>query len=491
MHATEARLTIERVHDIGMRAAVDEVPAALSAIPQSRRLSDPCAMALRALRDVASGNAPGGAALLRRAIEHSDPITAQYLIDLYVPLLLSSCDITNAAGVLESVKEPIEELKAPFLALKAQVAAWQGQDEQSRRYAAEALKLAATVDNQVFVARILQRAAFAAYYREDFPEAQERALEAARLLEVLKCHRHAASAYSILYVLAYDWAGDPDVARFYAQRVAMQARLAGDLGLENNGVVAQLEIAAETGDTRRYNSLRTRFLANRLHEQYRERFSYTIAEVLAGGWAGRFDTGRVELFAARTAENRALGERSLCDALLAITFVAEWDVTEARRYARLALTETAHRSGHQTSIDNRHRYVARIIAAAVCVAIGDPSRGRRSLTRTFDPGQTYAALIGADGMLETAVPPRMRGYARFLNVACEMAKSRRPALGLTAAEMDLLRALPDGMTLAALAAAFGKSPKTIEAQISSIYSKLSVSNRAQAIQRARQLGIYA
>jgi DNA-binding NarL/FixJ family response regulator len=47
------------------------------------------------------------------------------------------------------------------------------------------------------------------------------------------------------------------------------------------------------------------------------------------------------------------------------------------------------------------------------------------------------------------------------------------------------------MTVATLAATLGKSPKTIEAQVSSIYAKLNVSNRAQAIQRARDLGLYA
>jgi len=85
----------------------------------------------------------------------------------------------------------------------------------------------------------------------------------------------------------------------------------------------------------------------------------------------------------------------------------------------------------------------------------------------------------------------MRGYARFLNQACRSANLARPSHGLTDAEMEILQALPAGMTLATIASSLGKSRKTVERQVGSIYAKLQVANRAQAIQRARELGIYA
>jgi two-component system secretion system response regulator SalR len=62
---------------------------------------------------------------------------------------------------------------------------------------------------------------------------------------------------------------------------------------------------------------------------------------------------------------------------------------------------------------------------------------------------------------------------------------------LTPAEIDVLRALPDGITLDAIAKTMGKSRKTIERQVGSIYAKLEVGNRAQAVQRAHELGIYS
>ena len=84
----------------------------------------------------------------------------------------------------------------------------------------------------------------------------------------------------------------------------------------------------------------------------------------------------------------------------------------------------------------------------------------------------------------------MRGYARFLNAACTAANAVRPTHSLTEAEMEVLQALPAGMTLATIAVSLGKSRKTVERQVGAIYAKLHVANRAQAIQRARDLGLH-
>jgi DNA-binding CsgD family transcriptional regulator len=484
-------LTIRRVHELGVRSATAEMAALLARVPTTRKLSDPCVMGLRALMSVAEGDVPAALALFRRAIEHSDPQTGQYLIDLYTPLLLTRTEFDEVERLLDVGEDVVPELAGPFLAIRAQVAARRGRDAQSRTDAAAAIERARGLDNPYLIGRVLQRTAFAAYYREDFGDAQELALEAARLLERLESRLQAARTYSILYVIANDWLGNPEVARFYAQRIAMHAHAAGDVGFENYGVIAQLEIAAETGDVRRLGSLRARLLANPLHEQYHERFAFALSEALVNGWNGRFDAARTILTSVRVAEGRTLPERALCNALLAVTALGEWRVDEARRFARLAITETAHRAEREPLFDGRRRLIARLIASGTCVALGDPSRARRALSRSFDPDQRFAELFGVNGIGETDVPPLMRGYARFLNVACEKAKRSRPRLQLTNAEMTVLRAFPEGMTVATLAATLGKSPKTIEAQVSSIYAKLNVSNRAQAIQRARDLGLYA
>jgi DNA-binding CsgD family transcriptional regulator len=187
----------------------------------------------------------------------------------------------------------------------------------------------------------------------------------------------------------------------------------------------------------------------------------------------------------------SLPERSLCDALLAIVALSTWHTDLARRIARRTISQTAERSGKEPLFEARRRRVARVLAASVCIVLGDAVRGRRALSRAADPDQRFASIVDATGMEEERAPVLMRGYARFLNQACRSANLARPGHGLTEAEMEILQALPAGMTLATIASSLGKSRKTVERQVGNIYAKLHVANRAQAIQRARDLGIYA
>jgi DNA-binding CsgD family transcriptional regulator len=404
--------------------------------------------------------------------------------------LFNTHRLAEAQEALDSSDGSAPELAPAFSASRAMVAARHGDDIASARFALEALEHGRALDNPIIVGRVLQRTAMAAFYREDFDEAQDRALEAARLFERTEQHRSAAIAYTILCVIAHDWAGDADLSRFYARRTTMSARLAEDLGIENWGVLAQLDVAAEAGDVRRVASIRGRLVANPMNEQYyRERFIFTISEVLAHGWEGRFETARVALVALRSSETLTLPERSLCDALLAVSALSTWHTELARRIARRTISQTAERSGNEPLTDARRRRVARILAAAVCIAVGDSVRGRRALSRFVDPEQRFASIIDANGMDEEQTPLVMRGFAKFLNAACQAASAARPTHSLTEAELEVLQALPAGMTLATIALSLGKSRKTVERQVGNIYAKLHVANRAQAIQRARDLGL--
>ena len=489
-YADEASHELERVYDVATRGRLDEIEALLARFSAAHRLRDPRALALRAMRSVLGGDAPGGIALLQRAIGQSDQCTRPYMIDLLVPLLITSSDIDEAEAALAQAGQPSGALRPPLMALRSVLLARRGHDDASRRLAAEAVAIARENDHPLITARVLQRSALAAFYREDFAEAQERSLEAARAYEHLGTFRHAAIAYSVLYVIAHSWSGDVDVARFYAERVTMNGRRANDLSWQNFGLVAQMEIAAEAGDHRRLGSIRARLMANPLHEQYGERFSIVLAGALANGWSGRFEAARTSLVTFRATDGRTLSERSLCDALLALLAAATWNVPEARRLARIVISQTVDHTAHEPLFDARHRRIARVVAAATCLIIGEATRGRRALSRAFDPDQTLIQFMTPQGIDEERVSPLIRGYARLINAAAAAATASRPALGLTPAEVAVLRVLPDGITLAEIAADFGKSKKTVERQVESIYAKLHVSNRAQAIQRARDLGLH-
>jgi DNA-binding CsgD family transcriptional regulator len=487
----EHRLTLEQFYNIVAESRRAEIDAALARFPASARLRDPIAIGLRSIKSVVEGDLPGGLALLQRAVANCDGRVREYLVDALIPLLLNTHRLAEAEEALDSSDDSAPELGPAFVASRALVAAHRGDDVASARFAVEALEHGRALDNQSIIGRVLYRTAMAAFYREDFDEAQDRALEAARLFERLEQHRSAAVAYTILYVISHDWVGDADLARFYARRTTMSAHLAEDVGIENWGVLAQLDIAAEAGDVRRVASVRGRLLANPMNEQYyRERFTYTISEVLPHGWEGRFEAARVGLVALRSSENLTLPERSLCDALLAVVALSTWHTDLARRIARRTISQTAERSGNEPLIDSRRRRIARILAAAVSIAIGDTIRGRRALSRFADPEQRFAAIIDATGMDEEQTPTVMRGYAKFFNAACRAASAARPSHSLTEAEMEVLQALPAGLTLATIALSLGKSRKTVERQVGSIYAKLHVANRAQAIQRARDLGLH-
>lgn len=490
--AQEPVVTLERFYEIACQGRRTDIEAFLMRFPASARIRDPIAIAARGMKSATSGDVAGGVALLKRATSHAEPDARPYIIDLLTPLMLISNEVDEALALMDSAVDVPAELIPAFQAQRSVIAARQGQDALSAELAQDALELGRALDNPLIVGRLIQRSGLAAFYREDFDEAQERALEAARCFERIESHRNAAMAYSILYVIAHYWLADPDVTRFYARHLTMCAHLAGDQSLEHIGLLYQLEAAAAAGDSRRFGSIRGRMLANRMNEQFwHQRYTYSVAEALAHGWAGRFDIARTLLVAQRKVETLTLAERAFCDALLAAVAVASWQIDEARTLARRVISQTTERSTKEPLFETRQRRIARILAATICVIIGDATRGRRALSRAFDPDAQFATLMTSKGLDEERVPPLMVGYVRFVNEACRSAMLTRPRHGLTETELEILRVLPEGVTLATIATSFGKSKKTLEKQVGSIYSKLQVGSRAEAVRRARDLGIYA
>jgi ATP/maltotriose-dependent transcriptional regulator MalT len=481
-------LTLEHVYDVATRARLSEVEAELSRLPPSVRLRDPRALALRGMQGALSGDVPGGIALLRRAISLASASDRPYFVELVAPLLLTASDVDSAEELVGEVTAP-PELAPALDALRAVILARRGRDEQSRPFAERALSVARSSDNPLMLARVLQRVALAAFYSEEFGLAQERAVEAARAYERLQSYRNAAAAYSLLYVIAHGWLDDPEIARLYAERMTMSAERSGDVPMQNFGLACQLGIAMELGDERRFGSIRARLLANPLREQYTERFPYIVSEAVVHMWAGRFESARPALTSLGEDAQRSLPERSTCDALIALCDAARGDIDAAKRRAHLVLSRTAHRVDPEPLHERQIRRIARVVAACTCILVGETTRGRRALSKAFDPQRAFAEFATSKLLNERAVPSVLRGYARAINAACEASLRHSPPFGLTQAELHILRLLPDGTTLAQIAQSSGRSRNTIARHVGSIYDKLDVSNRTQAVQRARELGL--
>lgn len=115
------------------------------------------------------------------------------------------------------------------------------------------------------------------------------------------------------------------------------------------------------------------------------------------------------------------------------------------------------------------------------------------LTTFDDPGALGAGLgLGARGCLLKDVPVEQLVEA-IRRVAAGESLPYRPLsqlpLELTEREQSVLRELREGKQNKEIAASLGLSPGTVRNYISTIFEKLGVRDRAQAIRRLQELGL--
>ena len=111
----------------------------------------------------------------------------------------------------------------------------------------------------------------------------------------------------------------------------------------------------------------------------------------------------------------------------------------------------------------------------------------RFLVRAF-PAEIYLGLIAAvfAGLgvwvgLKLARRPASAGFEK--NTAAIA------SLGLTLREQEVLALLAAGKSNKEIAQKMGVSPNTVKTQVASLYQKLEVQRRTQAVQKARELAI--
>lgn len=102
--------------------------------------------------------------------------------------------------------------------------------------------------------------------------------------------------------------------------------------------------------------------------------------------------------------------------------------------------------------------------------------------------ETYIALI-AIAFAALGVWAGMRLTARRAPTDFERNVAALAALGVTQRELQVLEHLAAGKANKEIAQALGVSPNTIKTQIASLYLKLEVQRRTQAIQKARELAL--
>lgn len=108
---------------------------------------------------------------------------------------------------------------------------------------------------------------------------------------------------------------------------------------------------------------------------------------------------------------------------------------------------------------------------------------RGYLVKSADPGQILRAIrTVADGgvVLSAALGERMSDWFTTLQ------QEHGPLSQLTPREREVLNLMCRGRDNSAIAAALGISPKTVRNVVSSIFTKLGVAHRADAIAKARE-----
>jgi DNA-binding NarL/FixJ family response regulator len=109
------------------------------------------------------------------------------------------------------------------------------------------------------------------------------------------------------------------------------------------------------------------------------------------------------------------------------------------------------------------------------------------LVRTF-PTEIYIGLI-ALGFAALGVWAGMRLARRPASATFEKNAAAIASLGITLREEEVLGLLAAGKSNKEIAEKMGVSPNTVKTQIASLYQKLEVQRRTQAVQKARELAL--
>lgn len=429
---------------------------------------------------------------LRRALEAATADERGYVVDLLAPLLISRGLFARAAALL-SAAAPSETLEIGRVALRAIVDAAAGNGGLAEAQAATAREALAPVDDDVLRLRVHQRLAMAAYYRGNATEALEEVAQGLRSARLLDAHRAACTLHSVAYATYYSITGDFDAAWRHASALGDEAELGGDQSCRALSRVAIYELAAERGDDAALAAARDALHAEPLPEQYRERFSSGIADVLRLVWCREFTTCRNVLIVLKDTAGRTDSERALCRALLAIVAVALGDDDAARRFSRQAISTSARPQKHIAAYEMRYRRLARAIAAIAGELVGDIVRGRRASDAQFlrDDADVAALLELRWDAAPERMPPSVRGYARLVQLVRERL-ALRPSVGpLTDTETEILRLIAAGRNAPQIAALLNRSPHTVRTHIRNASAKLEAHGRIDMLARARQLGILA
>jgi DNA-binding CsgD family transcriptional regulator len=436
-----------------------------------------------------SGNTEKATALLRSALRGAAEPDRPFVIDLLAPIYFMQGRTAELNALLEIELPERTDIARLVGAMRAVAAAEAGDIAEARR--ASNVPDARWADSPLAEARLAQRFALVALHCKDYEGAISLAEASAKTFGELGAHRLRATSYSILYNIHHSVTRDIGEALAWARGMTECAILADDRSFETVGLVAQYEIAAEMFDRDALARLQLQLRSNAYPPQYRERFSARIADFMPFAWDADFVAFANGITALRDGLATSAPMKALCYGLLALAAVHAGDDEGAREHSRRAIELANLKDASRVPMyEARYCRLARSLAAAACILIGDTVRGQRiSASRTHESDEDMRAIVAvAEGLDVDRAPARVRGYARIVGVALAERATLAKCV-LTRAEIEVIRLLANGHSAAEIATRSMRSVHTVRNHTRSIIAKFEVSGRMAAVARARQLGI--
>ncbi|MDP9025279.1 MAG: LuxR C-terminal-related transcriptional regulator [Candidatus Eremiobacteraeota bacterium] len=420
---------------------------------------------------------------LKKALANVSQTERAYVADLLVPVLLMQNETVDAIDILNSITTIPDELRPLFGPLRAIADVLSGKD------VFDALVPANDYTEEIFRARSLQRIATAAYYASEWEIALESSQGASRITERLGSYRSSAATLSIAYNVHYAITGDVERAYSISRQMVALAEKAKDRSFRMPGLIAQYELAADFGDLATVERIRASINRSALPTQYNERGPRGLADTLPHAWASDFNALRANATMLNKISTVSKAVKALAMALRGLAEAGLGDVVASRRSSRNAIALASIRSKVEPAFDARYRRVARAVAGATCILIGDAVRGRRAvdIKALREDADVLDIIAAAEGEDWRRCSRRVRGYARAVS-ATRIATTRAKGV-LTEVETAVLVLLADGASAPQIARDTDRSVHTIRAHTRNIIAKLQVHGRGAAISEARRIGL--
>jgi LuxR family maltose regulon positive regulatory protein len=483
------------------KGCFDIVERAVRSLPGTISAGNPKVLALRAALEDAHGRVDQAERWYGAVLERiADDIPFRVAVASRYALLLYQQGRTDAVPILEALRDR-DDLDAPeraaVLGMLAMTYALAGRHDHAQTTIAEAIELAEFGDDSLR-ARTFGRAATVAFFAADEQTVESYTREATRLAIEVGEFIVAARFFTTLMAM-HAFAGRIPVAAWYATQVAANAEKAGDPQLRVNGLRALIQLEAERGNADRVVEI-DRELVGLSYRGHIALIGYLVGKTLQLCWNQQFREAQL-LLSSPADRDLTPPQNRLRYALLAATLGKLGSRTETvdalRRYEAAVAADTDPRTifDRTRGIADRYAIVANLLSGRTAVA-------QKSI-RTLRPGAPDLKPFDAflNGLLNR-IPEQLEaslrdmrlagiaGIARFLEAVAEGAiqpgQPAERAEVLTPVELEVLRAMAQGLGNQAIADAQGRTVNTVRTHVSSILRKLECGNRGEAVVAARR-----